>query len=68
VPALVVGNLADDACTPSQTRRLFEAIPHDRKEMHEVPGATHYYMGQPEQLATCLGFYEAWLERHDLVR
>jgi len=68
VPALVVGNLADDACTPSQTRRLFEAISHDRKEMHEVPGATHYYMGQPEQLATCLGFYEAWLERHDLVR
>ena len=66
VPTLVVGNLADDACTPSQTRRLYDAIPHERKEMHEISGATHYYMGQPEQLATCIGFYEAWLERHGL--
>ena len=27
---LVVGNTADDACTPSHTHRLYEAIPHDR--------------------------------------
>ena len=45
VPALVIGNLADDACTPSHTRRLFEAIGHPDKEMHEIPGATHYYAG-----------------------
>ena len=48
VPALVIGNLADDACTPSHTRRLFEAIGHPDKEMHEIPGATHYYAG-PDQ-------------------
>ena len=45
VPALVIGNLADDACTPSHTRRLFEAIGHPDKEMHEIPGANHYYSG-----------------------
>jgi pimeloyl-ACP methyl ester carboxylesterase len=28
VPTLVIGNLADDACTPSHTRRLLEAIGH----------------------------------------
>ncbi len=45
VPVLVVGNTADDACTPSHTHRLFAAVPHDRKQLHEVQGATHYYTG-----------------------
>lgn len=45
VPVLVVGNTADDACTPSHTKRLFEAVRHDRKRLHEVQGATHYYTG-----------------------
>ncbi len=44
-PVLVIGNTADDACTPSHTRRLFDAIPHDRKRLHEIQGATHYYGG-----------------------
>ncbi|MEM7341780.1 MAG: alpha/beta hydrolase [Actinomycetota bacterium] len=45
VPTLVVGNSADDACTPSHTTRLFEAVGHDRKQLHVVEGATHYYTG-----------------------
>ncbi len=45
VPVLVVGNTADDACTPSHTHRLFDAVPHDRKRLYEVAGATHYYTG-----------------------
>lgn len=44
-PVLVVGNTADDACTPSHTHRLFDAVPHDRRRLHEVRGATHYYLG-----------------------
>ncbi|MCA9574846.1 MAG: hypothetical protein R3B40_29560 [Polyangiales bacterium] len=66
VPTLVVGNLADDACTPSQTRRLYDAIPHAKKEMHEISGASHYYMGQNAQLAECLGHYERFLATHGL--
>ncbi len=46
VPTLVVGNTADDACTPSHTHRIFDAIGHDRKRLHEVQGATHYYTGE----------------------
>ncbi len=46
VPVLVVGNTADDACTPSHTHRLFEAVPHERKRLHQVQGATHYYTGE----------------------
>ena len=45
VPVLVMGNTADDACTPSHTHRLFEALPDGHKRLHEVAGATHYYTG-----------------------
>jgi len=45
VPVLVIGNTADDACTPSHTTRLFESVAHDRKRLHLVQGATHYYTG-----------------------
>jgi pimeloyl-ACP methyl ester carboxylesterase len=64
VPAIVIGNGADDACTPSHTRRLFDAIPHDRKETYEIEGASHYFALQPEQLAECVGLAGDWLSRH----
>jgi alpha-beta hydrolase superfamily lysophospholipase len=66
VPALVIGNLADDACTPSHTRRLFEAIGHPDKEMHEIAGANHYYSGpdQRETLRESVGVCTDWLHRH----
>ena len=66
VPTLVVGNLADEACTPSHTRRLFDAVPHAQKRMFEISGATHYYAGQPQALAECLGHYERFLEEYAL--
>jgi len=66
VPALVVGNLADDACTPSHTRRLFEAIGHPDKEMHEIAGANHYYSGpdQRETLQEAVSIISDWTARH----
>lgn len=68
VPTLVVGNLADNACTPSHTRRLFEAVGHHDKEMHEIPFATHYYTGpqQRQALQQAVAICTDWLERHDL--
>ena len=45
VPALVIGNTADDACTPSHTTRLIDAIGHADKRLHMVKNATHYYTG-----------------------
>ena len=67
VPTLVIGNLADDACTPSHTRRLFEAIGTRDKEMHEIPGANHYYSGpdRRETLTQAVGIVSDWLSRHD---
>ncbi len=66
VPVLVIGNTADDACTPSHTRRLFEAVGHDDKELHEIAGATHYYAGpdQADKLAQAVGVVTDWLARH----
>jgi pimeloyl-ACP methyl ester carboxylesterase len=64
VPVLVVGNTADDACPPSHTTRLYEAVGHDRKRLHLVKGATHYYTG-PEgrtHLAEASGVIGEFLE------
>jgi pimeloyl-ACP methyl ester carboxylesterase len=66
VPTLVLGNGADSACTPSHTTRLYEAIPHADKEIHQIEGATRYYMGQREELARCIELYSRWLRAHGL--
>ena len=68
VPALVVANGADDAVPPSHMARLFAAIPHSEKEMHEVAGASHYYLGQPAELAECVAIFSRWSARHALDR
>ena len=70
VPTLVIGNLADDACTPSHTRRLFDAIGTQDKEMHEIARANHYYAGpdQRETLAQAVGVITDWLSRHDFSK
>ena len=67
VPTLVVGNTADDACTPSHTQRLFDAIAHDNKERHDIEGATHYYFGQPDKLAAAVAVCDDWLTRKGFV-
>ncbi|MCW2685396.1 MAG: alpha/beta hydrolase [Mycobacterium sp.] len=68
VPALVIGNLAD-ACTPSHTRRLFDAIGHPEKEMFEIPGANHNYAGLEQRgtLRQAIGIVADWLIRHDFA-
>jgi pimeloyl-ACP methyl ester carboxylesterase len=66
VPTLVIGNGADLACPRSHTQRLFDAIPHDDKDMHMIPNASHYYMGQPKEMERCIGIYSDWLREHGL--
>jgi pimeloyl-ACP methyl ester carboxylesterase len=67
VPVLVIGNLADDACTPSHTHRLYEAVEHVDRELIEIDGATHYYFGQPEKLSAAVAACGAWLEARSFV-
>jgi hypothetical protein len=71
VPALVIGNLAGDACTPSHTRRLFDAIGHPDKEMYEILCANHYYYFGPAQRGTlrqAVGICTDWLHRRGFSR
>lgn len=65
-PVLVVGNTADDACVPSHTQRLFAAVAHDRKRLHQVQGATHYYTGPNGRahLAEAIGVIGEFLDEH----
>lgn len=63
-PVLVVNNSADDACTPSHGRRLFEAVRHADKQFREVKGATHYYQDQPALAAEAVDIVKAWLAEH----
>lgn len=64
VPMLVVGNGADDACTPSHTHRLFNAIKHEKKTLREIKGANHYYFGQQRELAEGVAVVTKWLQQN----
>lgn len=67
VPALVVTNSADDACGPSHSAAVFEALGASDKEHATIPGASHYYIGAdktPMNQATDL--VVDWLARRDL--
>lgn len=61
VPVLVIGNSADDACTPSHTQRLFDCVAQVPRTLHVVQGATHYYAFQPEKLAEATAIIADWL-------
>ncbi len=64
VPVLVVGNTADDACTPSHTQRLFDCVVNaPSRELQLVHGATHYYAFQPDHLKRAAGIVTDWLGR-----
>ncbi len=63
VPVLVVGNSADDACTPSHTQRLYDCVAQVPRELHIIAGASHYYAFQPEKLAEATNIVKNWLSR-----
>lgn len=63
VPALLIANTADDACTPSHHQRLFEAIGHHDRTLRTIEGATHYYAGagQRPHLGLAVETITAWM-------
>jgi pimeloyl-ACP methyl ester carboxylesterase len=64
VPALVIENLADDACTPSHAARIRAGFKTVVPDFHQIEGATHYYFGQPTQLAQAVHVICSWLEKN----
>lgn len=67
IPALVIGNTADNACTPSHTLRLFEAFKPGQAERREIKGANHYYFGQQDKMDEAVNCCTEWLQKHDLM-
>lgn len=65
-PVIVIGNSADDACTPSHTQAIYDGVGHDNKELHLIEGATHYYFMQADKAAQSAKIVMNWLEEQDL--
>jgi len=65
-PVLVINNTADLACTPSHAQRLFDAVGHDDKELHDVKGADHYYIERPDLLPEAVAICSDWIKRKGL--
>ena len=66
-PTIVINNTADLACTPSHAERLFDAIGHADKEIHQVKGADHYYLQAPEKALEAVALIDDWIRRKDLA-
>ncbi|MDR5653185.1 alpha/beta hydrolase [Ruixingdingia sedimenti] len=65
-PLLVIENEADDAVPVDHTHCVFRAAGMRDKTFHGIAGATHYYRGQPAQLAEALGLIGGWLADRNL--
>lgn len=51
VPVHVIYGTADQGCFPSHARTLFDAVPHDRRELTAIEGGRHYLNGQTDLTA-----------------
>jgi len=67
VPVLVMYGTADQVCFPSHARALYDAVPHDRKELLAVEGATHYFANQPSHVKRAVDMIVDWFHRNDLI-
>jgi alpha-beta hydrolase superfamily lysophospholipase len=67
VPVLVVYGTADSAALPHHAREAYEAVPEGRGKLVAVPGATHYFAGQPEHLTRAADEIAAWLADEHLA-
>lgn len=69
VPTLVIYNGADEICTPGYAQELFDGVGHSDKQMVEIAGANHYYLGMEqiekvrESASTCV----SWLADRNLI-
>jgi pimeloyl-ACP methyl ester carboxylesterase len=67
VPVLQIENGADDAVPATHNAIIREALGTSDKEFIRIENATHYYLGQPEQLRTCIDALVDWASRKDLL-
>jgi pimeloyl-ACP methyl ester carboxylesterase len=64
VPALVIENMADDACTPSHAARILGGFTQVKPTFYQIEGATHYYLGQPDHVGLAVSRIQNWMVQH----
>jgi dienelactone hydrolase len=66
-PVLQVENSADDAVPATHNPAIQAALTTPDREFKRIMGATHYYLGQPEQMQECLATVADWSRRHGFL-
>ena len=67
IPALVINNTADLACTPSHAQRLFDALGSSDKTHVNIKGADHYYIERRDLLGEAVAHVSDWLKIRDFI-
>lgn len=67
VPTFIGYGTADQVCFTSYAQNMFDAVPHDRKELFPVEGGLHYLTGQPDKVARMVTEIVRWLSVHELL-
>ena len=66
-PVLQIVNEADDAVPATHNPVIHKALATPDREYVEIKGATHYYVGQADQLKTCIDTVTDWSRRKGLL-
>lgn len=66
-PFLAIENSADDAAPQPHTPAIYAAAASADKTFHIIKGATHYYAGQPKELAEAVQIQHDWLRARGLL-
>lgn len=66
VPVLQIENTADDAVPATHGPCINRALATPHKEYVRIKGASHYYVNQPQHLATCVSAVADWSWRHGM--
>jgi len=67
VPVLQIENTADDAVPATHNPAIRAALATPDQEYLQIEKATHYYLGQPDLLARCIGAVIEWSARKGLL-
>jgi pimeloyl-ACP methyl ester carboxylesterase len=62
VPVQVIYGTADAAAFPSHAIAMYEAVGHAKKELIALEGAHHYFLDQPDLVATMCRHMLRWCE------
>jgi pimeloyl-ACP methyl ester carboxylesterase len=67
-PILQIVNGSDDAVPATHNPRIFSLLATQDKEYVELPAATHYYLGQPDELQKCIDAVKEWSVRKGFLQ